>query len=208
MVMGWDGVVMEEGRAVPSGANDTDPLQAAALRARAGEPGAFEKLVSLTDLKIMGLAWRLLGDRDLARDAAQEVYLRIHRSFSSFRPSESFRAWMHRITVNVCFDLMRRRGPLTDSLNEIHEAVHAHGDHAEESLLLDQRRALMQGALRSLAPAERAALVLRDLEGLSTEEAARALGIRPATLRGQVSVARAKVQRICAKALRSKGGTP
>jgi len=208
MVIGWDGVVMEEGRAVPSGANDTDPLQAAALRARAGESGAFEQLVSLTDLKILGLAWHLLGDRDLARDAAQEVYLRIHRSFSSFRPSESFRAWMHRITVNVCFDLMRRRGPLTDSLNEIHEAVHAHGDHAEESLLLDQRRALMQGALRSLAPAERAALVLRDLEGLSTEEAARALGIRPATLRGQVSVARAKVQRICAKALRSKGGTP
>lgn len=196
---------MEEGIAVPSRAATEDPIQAAALRARGGDAIAFEELVALTDLKILGLAWRLLGDRDLARDAAQEVYLRLHRSLGSFRPTESFRAWSHRITVNVCFDLMRKRGPFMDPIEES-EVAHPGADHAEEALLLDQRRALVQRALASLGPAERAAIVLRDMEGLSTEEAARVLGVKPATLRGQVSIARAKLQALCAKAMRPTGG--
>lgn len=198
---------MEEGIAVPSGAAIEDPIQAAALRAQGGDASAFAELVALTDLKILGLAWRLLGDRDLARDAAQEVYLRLHRSLGSFRPSESFRAWSHRITVNVCFDLMRKRGPFPISVDEC-ELAHPGAELAEEALLLEQRRALIQRALTRLEPAERAAIVLRDLEGLSTEDAARTLGVKPATLRGQVSTARAKLRELCAKAVRPSGGRP
>ena len=74
---------------------------------------------------------------------------------------------------------------------------------------MDQRRALVRRALHSLTPAERAALVLRDMEGLSTEETAKALGVRPATVRSQVSNARAKVQAFCARWMRdSSGGRP
>ena len=201
---------MEMGLAIPSENEERDPLQAAALRARAGEAGAFEDLVTLSDLKILGLAWRLLGDRDLAKDAAQEVYLRIHRSLGSFRPSDSFRAWMNRITVHVCFDLMRKRGPFTARLDDLESelALHSGADHAEEALLLDQRRTFVQRALQSLGPAERAALVLRDLEGLSAEEVGRALGIKAATVRGHASTARAKLQALCARWTSNPGRQP
>ena len=192
---------MEEWLAAPSGTSGREPLDAVMLRVRKGDPGAFEELMALTDLKVLGVAWRLLGDRDLAKDAAQEVYLRIHRSLGSYRPSESFRAWMHRITVNVCFDLMRKRGPRMASFDDLDCLDHAHpgAEQADEALLLDQRRALVRRALQSLSPAERAALVLRDIEGFSTEETAKALGVRPATVRGQISNARAKVQTFCAR---------
>lgn len=202
---------MEEGIIVPSGISGRDPLAAVVLRVREGDPGAFEDLMALTDMKVLGVAWRILGDRDLAKDAAQEVYLRVHRSLASYRPGESFRAWMHRITVNVCFDLMRKRGPRMASFEDLDGLDHAHpgADQAEEALLLDQRRALVRRALQGLSPAERAALVLRDIEGLSTEEAAKALGVRPATVRSQISSARAKVQAFCARWVRaSTGGRP
>ena len=209
MLMGLDGVLMEDGIAAPAGASSLDPLEAVVLRLQRGDGAAFEELMALTDLRVLGVAWRILGDRDLARDAAQEVYLRIHRSIGSYRAGESFRAWMHRITVNACFDLARKRGPFMDDVADL-EGPHAHaGDHAEEALLLDQRRALLRRALQSLSPAERAALVLRDIEGLSTEEAAAALGVKPATLRSQISAARAKVQTLCARWLRTTpGGRP
>ena len=208
MLVGLDGVLMEAWTAAPSG---EDALEMAVLRVRAGEAGAFEALMALTDRHILGIAWRLLGDRDQARDAAQEVYLRIHRSIASYRPGQGFRPWMHRITVNVCFDHLRKRGPFMDAFEEAQDSVHARADvaHPEETLLLEQRKILLRRALGSLTPAERAALVLRDIEGLSTEETAAALGVRPATVRSQISAARAKVQAFCARRSRAvPGGRP
>jgi RNA polymerase sigma-70 factor (ECF subfamily) len=80
---------------------------------------------------------------------------------------------------------------------------------AEEAILLRQRRALVQRALAALPQAERTALVLRDIEGHSTEEVARILGVRPVTIRSQVASARAKVQAFCARLLASpQGGHP
>jgi RNA polymerase sigma-70 factor (ECF subfamily) len=202
---------MEEGIPVSSSVSGRDLLEAAVLRAREGEPEAFGELMALTDQSVLGVAWRILGDRDQAKDAAQEVYLRIYRSLASYRPTESFRAWMHRITVNVCFDHLRKRGPRMASFDDLDGLDHAHpgAERADEALLMGQRRALVRQALQILPTAERAALILRDLEGLSTEEAAKALGVRPATVRSQISNARAKVQAICARWMRaSAGGRP
>jgi RNA polymerase sigma-70 factor (ECF subfamily) len=80
---------------------------------------------------------------------------------------------------------------------------------AEEAVLLHQRRALVRQALATLPLAERTALVLRDLEGHSTEEVAHILGVRPVTIRSQVASARAKVQAFCARLLKpTDGGRP
>jgi RNA polymerase sigma-70 factor (ECF subfamily) len=80
---------------------------------------------------------------------------------------------------------------------------------AEASVLFQQRRALGRQALASLPLGERAALVLRDLEGFSTEEAARLLGVRPVTIRSQAASARAKVQAFCARLIKpTHGGRP
>ena len=111
--------------------------------------------------------------------------------------------------MNVCRDLARKRGPRPVPV-ELLEVLEGEVPlSTEASILLDQRRALVRQALATLPQAERAALVLRDLEGLSTEEAARLLGVRPVTIRSQAASARAKVQAFCARRLKpTPGGRP
>lgn len=205
MPMGLDGVLMEAGFLPPSG--DDRPLDALIRRIRAGDAEAFEDLMARTEARVLGVAWRILRDRDLARDAAQETYLRIHRSLAGFRLGEDFQAWMTRIALNVCFDLAKKRGPFPDRGADLEALAQPGPPAAEEAVLLAQRRALVRQALQTLTPAERSALVLRDLEGHSTEEVARTLGVRPATVRSQVASARSKLTAFCAR-FRSPGGAP
>ncbi len=210
MFPGTEAALMDEGLAALPEASADDPLEPLICRIRAGDVEAFEDLLARTEGRVLALAWRILGDRHLAEDAAQETYLRVFRSLNSFRLGERFEAWMVRIAVNVCFDLARKRGPapaLMESLEVLEGDAAPMG--AEEAVLLDQRRALVRQAVAALPPAERAALVLRDLEGLSTEEAARILGVRPVTVRSQAASARAKVQAFCARLLKpTDGGRP
>lgn len=187
MQPGLEGVLTAED--VPAGAASS--LDAALAQAQAGGHRAFEAVLDQAEGRVLGLAWRLLGDRDLARDAAQEVFLRVYRALGSYRAGEGGQAWMYRITVNVCADLARKRGPAPVDLDEAHHP--ASGRTAEEALLHAERRILVRRALAELTPAERAAVVLRDLEGLSAPEAAQVLGVRAVTVRSQASNGRAKL---------------
>lgn len=207
----WAGsLVMEEGVLSLPEVPVADPLGAIARRIRSGEVDAFGELMALTEQRILGLAWRILGDRELARDAAQETYLRVFRSLESFRLGERFEAWMIRIAVHVCYDLARKRGPRMlpqEALEATAVILEASG--AEEAVLQQQRRSLMRQALAGLPQGERTALVLRDLEGLPTDEVARILGVRPVTIRSQVAAARSKIQHHCERLLkRTHGGQP
>lgn len=207
---GVEGLLMEADILPLLEAPSRDSLEVVVHRIRAGEWDAFEDLVALTQQRILGVAWRILGDRDLARDAAQETYLRVFKSLASFRLGERFEAWMIRIAVHVCYDLARRRGPRPVAA-QILETLEdpAAPLHAEEAVLLDQRRALISHALQTLPEGERTALILRDLEGLPTEEVARILGVRSVTIRSQVASARSKVQTYCHRLLtRTHGGRP
>ncbi|MFN7956963.1 MAG: sigma-70 family RNA polymerase sigma factor [Holophagaceae bacterium] len=209
MFPGSEAALMDGGFVSVSEAPAADPLEPLVRRVLAGEREAFETLVQRTEARLLALAWRMLGDRHLAEDAAQETYLRAYRSLASFRLGERFEAWLVRIAVNVCRDLARKRGPLplpVDALDTL--PGESSTLEAEEAALLDQRRALVQRALASLPQGERAALVLRDLEGLTTEETAHLLGVRPVTVRSQAAAARAKVQAFCARLLQSEGGRP
>lgn len=200
---------MDEGFAFLPEAPVVAPLEPLIQRILDGDLEAFEELMTLTEARVLALAWRMLGDRHLAEDAAQETYLRVFRSLRTFRLGERFEAWLVRIAVNVCRDLARKRGPLPIPLDAM-ESLPSDSTHmdAEASTLFHQRRALVQRALASLPQAERAALVLRDLEGLSTEEAARILGVRPVTIRSQAASARAKVQAFCARLVHPRGDRP
>jgi RNA polymerase sigma-70 factor (ECF subfamily) len=189
-----------------------DHFESLIARARAGDSLAFERIMLATERRVVSVAWRLLGDREDARDAAQEVYLRVFKYLDRFRAGEDFQGWLYRITVNVCHDLARKRGAGgrqlgdQDSGREPAPLESARGGPDAEGLTLRaQQLALVRRALATLPEKERAALVLRDLEGLSTEETARVLGSRAVTVRSQVSTARAKIKVYCDRLL-SKGG--
>lgn len=192
-----------------------DSLAALVARARSGDTAAFGELMSATERKVVATAWRFLGEREDARDAAQEVYLRAYKYLGRFRAGEDFGAWLHQITVNVCRDAARRRAPvgaggarlsrvgMEDALAQLDDA--AAGPDAERDTLVAQQRALLRRALATLPAKERAALVLRDMEGRSTEEVARLLNSRPVTVRSQVSSARTKLKAYCERLLLRKG---
>jgi RNA polymerase sigma-70 factor (ECF subfamily) len=187
--------VTREALAAPNGRDGIDALAALVERAREGDGRAFDRLMLETQERVVGLSWRLLGSREDARDAAQEVYLRVFRHLGRFRAGEDFRGWLYRITVNVCRDAARRRRrtPVTDA----EPPDPGRPAEAEEALLGAERWERLLEALAALPAKERAALVLRDLEGLTSEQVARLLGSRPATVRGQIASARMRIRRFC-----------
>ncbi len=136
---------------------------------------------------VVGVAYRMLGRMEDARDAAQEVFLRLFQNLDRIQGDP--KAWLYRVTVNVCNDKFRR-GRVVAELDE-RQADPAPGP--ERALEMDERKMLLMDGLQTLAKRERAAVVLRDVEGLSTREVAGILGVEEVTVRSQVSVARVKL---------------
>jgi len=199
----------------PACAEGADYFAGLVARARAGDEIAFERIMLATEQRVVSIAWRMLGNRDDARDAAQDVYLRVFKYLARFRAGQDFRGWLYRITINVCHDFARKQGATgpgrLDQIDFVPESAavesRSHGPDPESLALQEQQLALIRSALQSLPPKERAALVLRDLEGFSTEEVAQALGSRPVTVRSQVSSARAKIKIYCDQLARKKGAS-
>lgn len=173
-------------------------------QAQQGDAEAFEELVSLHERRVYGTAWRLLGRLEDAQDAAQEVFLRLYRSLSRIDPGRPLSPWLYRVTVNVCRDLGRgrqRRARWTgSSVEELREET---GVEPEDPLAGPERRAeaaqetrRLLELLGELPEKERTALVLRDVEGLSTAEVAEVLGSSPVTVRSQISRGRLKLLRL------------
>jgi RNA polymerase sigma-70 factor, ECF subfamily len=158
-------------------------------RARSGDLEAFEQIILRHQASVFRTALRLLNSPEDAEDAAQEVFLRLHKHLGKFDAEREFAPWLYRVTVNVCFSARRRqRG------EEIGEMTSSEPDpyHRAESAELGR---LLASELGRLPKKERAALVLRDLEGLTTQEVARILGSSEATVRSQISSARVKVKK-------------
>ncbi|MCC7174893.1 MAG: sigma-70 family RNA polymerase sigma factor [Bryobacterales bacterium] len=121
-----------------------------------------------------------------AKDAAQEVFLRLYKHLRRFDDTRALTPWLYRVTVNVCRDIGARR-----RRDEALPPELAAGPSARD--WQDERRIVALG-LRRLPDRERAALVLRDIEGLPTAEVARTLGSSQATVRSQVASAREKLR--------------
>ena len=161
--------------------------------AKAGDRIAFERLLRQHERLVLATALRLLGNLEDAQDAAQEVFLKLHRNLAKVESSGNLAGWLYKVTVNVCHD-HRRRQPRTAGMEEVSE-IPAAGAGPDGELAAAEQRRVLELSLLQLSKKERAALVLRDLEGLSTAEAAAALGTSEATVRSQISKARLKVKR-------------
>jgi RNA polymerase sigma-70 factor (ECF subfamily) len=169
-------------------------------RARSGDGGAFDQIMMCYQRRVVSVAWQLLGSEDDARDAAQEVFLRVYKYLKSYRSGESFSGWLYRINVNVCRDIARKRshGVGLASLDLERELgtldALASGEDIEAAAIFSQECSIITRAMDSLPGKEREAIVLRDLQGLSTEEVARVLGSSASTVRSQICSARKKVK--------------
>jgi RNA polymerase sigma-70 factor (ECF subfamily) len=160
---------------------------------------AFEGVLRSRQAQVLRTAYRISGNWADAEDVAQEAFLRLHRHGMGFANDAALGGWLYRVTVNLCFDRARRVRPgeraveLPDTLHE--DAVAEHG------LILDERKRRLMAALAELPVKERAAIVLREIEGLSTAEVAAALGVKEGTIRSQIFSAMARLREILGKKL-------
>ncbi|MBC9723931.1 RNA polymerase sigma factor SigE [Streptomyces sp. TRM68367] len=177
------------------------PYSDAGSDAQDGQPGeewtvpGWDEIVRTHAHPVYRLAYRLTGNQHDAEDLTQEVFIRVFRSLSRFRPG-TFEGWLHRITVNLFLDMTRRRSRvrfehLTDAAAERLSAAEPNPAQAHHDTRLD---ADVQAALDALPVPFRAAVVLCDVEGLSYEEVAATLGVKTGTVRSRIHRGRARLR--------------
>jgi RNA polymerase sigma-70 factor (ECF subfamily) len=179
-------------------------------RAQAGDITAFEQLSGGYADRLFMLLLRLLGDRGEAEDVAQEVMLRAWQGISRFRGQSSYFTWLYRIAVNEANRALERRSRRPPGVpigpDELQLPASPADDPSRQAENSELRQALSR-ALAELPPPLRTAIVLRDVEGLSTQEAAEIAGIGQAAFKSRLHQARLRVRAaIGDQALAAVGG--
>jgi RNA polymerase sigma-70 factor (ECF subfamily) len=177
-------------------------------RSQLGDVEAFNQLVLNYQQSTYGVIFRMLGDRDVAADVTQDVFIAAFRGIQSFRGGSSFRAWLMRIASNAACDYWRRiqRHP-TESLDidvndddghtaSILNSAVAMGQEVnpEEYLLNRELQELIQRGLQELPLDQRVAVVLCDIQGLSYEEIAATTQATIGTVRSRIARGRARLR--------------
>jgi len=165
------------------------------LQVQAGEQDAFAELVRRNHAWVLGLCAATLSDRSAADDAAQEVFLKAYKSLPQFKGGSSFSTWLHRIASNHCLDLLRSRSRRkTESWDELLEKE---GEHVHRLLAAppDEGRSredadLVQRVLACLPPDYQLVLTLREVQGLSYDEIAAAMGCSLDSVKARLQRAR------------------
>jgi RNA polymerase sigma-70 factor (ECF subfamily) len=156
---------------------------------------SFDQVVREKETHVLRTAFRILGNWADAEDVAQEVFLRLHRhglvNKQEFSHEAALGAWLYRVTVNLCFDRARSRRP-SQELPDVPSLARS----AEAAVLIEEKKQRLMAALAMLPTKERAAVVLREIEGLSTAEVAEALGSSEVTVRSQISKALVRLRGI------------
>ncbi|QZY28460.1 RNA polymerase sigma factor SigE [Nocardioides coralli] len=156
----------------------------------------WDQIVERHSDRVYRLAWRLTGNRHDAEDLTQEVFVRVFRSLDTYTPG-TFEGWLHRITTNLFLDQARRRQRIRfDALTDERASTLRSASPAPDTALADRMfDDDVEGALATLPPDFRAAVVLCDVEGLSYEEIADILGAKLGTVRSRIHRGRAMLRR-------------
>jgi RNA polymerase sigma-70 factor, ECF subfamily len=137
--------------------------------------------------------YRIVGNVADAQDLTQEAFIKALQHQEQLKDEKKAAHWLSKIATNTAIDFLRRNSRAT--FCEIDEAPESHSDSPETLLLRSEQRNYLEDGLRLLSPRERAALVLRDVEGLPAEEVAAHLNCSKATVRSHIANARTKFRR-------------
>jgi RNA polymerase sigma-70 factor (ECF subfamily) len=170
-------------------------------RVQKGEKNAFDVLVRKYQFKIIKLISRYVHDPNEAMDVAQEAFLKAYRALPGFRGESAFYTWLYRIAINTAKNYLvaqGRRPPGSDI--DAHDAEQYEGqsllkeyETPERLLLKDEIEATVFKAIEDLPEDLRTAITLRELEGMSYEEIAQAMGCPIGTVRSRIFRARESI---------------
>jgi RNA polymerase sigma-70 factor (ECF subfamily) len=187
-------------------------------RARAGDRGAFRRLVERHQRRAFAVALALVRDENDARELVQDAFLRAYKSLPNFQGGSSFFTWLYRIVTNLSIDLMRRPGRQTSSLEEnrvdpddgmdVEPLFLSRPEHGDPSDAVRRREiaARLQAALDALPSYHRAVIVMREVDGLSYDEMAQVMDVSKGTIMSRLFHARQKLQRALADCYREQIG--
>jgi RNA polymerase sigma-70 factor (ECF subfamily) len=164
-------------------------LEALAVSLQRREEGALEALIERTEKACYRLAFSVLGDAELSRDALQEAYFLVYQRIGQLREPAAIKSWLYRIVNHCCHDIGRRRGKEQQTDFEEREdlqALEGQSDLAEE--VSQQQKIRATFAL--LPEIDRTAIALREVASLSYEEMSRVLNIPLGTVRSRLAKAR------------------
>lgn len=188
---------------------DGGALEQALRAAQRGDVAAFNSLVLTFQRQVYNVCYRTLGNADDAADATQDAFLAAFRGLKTFKgPATGLKPWFLRVSVNTCYDHLRRRKRRpTESL----DAVDPSDDHEpheladpslgpEELALGDEAARTIQTALDRLPAEQRLTVILCDVQGLSYEETATITDVELGTVKSRLSRARARLREMLAAA--------
>jgi RNA polymerase sigma-70 factor (ECF subfamily) len=182
----------------PSAAQEIEWIK----RAQAGDREAFGLLVERYQKRVFSLVFHVLHRPDEVEDIAQEIFLKVFRTIGSYNHRASFGTWLNRVTVNHCYDYLRRIrasrvsyfGELSDEqrrqIESGTESTGAAGSSAERRLAL---RDLVAKLLERAPADDRVVLALKELQDLSVEEIADTLKLKPSTVKVRLHRARKRM---------------
>lgn len=190
-------------------------------RAQEGDRAAFRQLVERHQRRAFSIAFSLVRDEATAREVVQDAFLRVHRSLNNFQGTSSFFTWLYRIITNLSIDLMRKPGRQVAELDlqrfdaadapETHFPLISRIDGADPADVVRRKEIAghIQRALDALPPYHRGVIVMREIEGLSYEEMAQAMGVSKGTIMSRLFHARQKMQKALAECYAEQiGGRP
>lgn len=170
--------------------------------AKSGDTAAFEELVSRYERKIFRLTMNITRNREDAEDAMQDAFLKSYSHLKNFQGDSRFYTWLVRIAANEALMRLRKRRPNQFSLDEPIEGdeelmpreIQDWGPGPEQRFAQTEMREILSSVIDELEPEYRTVFVLRDIEELSTEETADAIGISVPAVKSRLLRARLKLR--------------
>jgi len=183
--------------------NQTDIDQKLVERVQAGDKRAFDLLVGKYQHKIVGLVSRYVYDHHEAMDIAQEAFIKAYKALPRFRGDSAFYTWLYRIAINTAKNHLVSRGRRPPDVDvDVVDAEYFDGgdelrelENPENSLFRDELQATVKRALDQLPEDLRAALTLREFEGMSYEDIAAVMDCPVGTVRSRIFRAREAIDK-------------
>lgn len=171
-----------------------EPLTRLIQQAQTGDLDAFRAIFEITKLRVYRVAFGILQNRESANDAVQESFVRLYRGLKNLDPERPLFTYLYKITVNACFDLLKKWRP--DQKVSLESGRHLTEPSANPSSTLESQEQLdvLRKLAARLSPQQRAVFFLRHLEGLELPEIVNSLGWHPATVRSQLHFARKRMK--------------
>jgi RNA polymerase sigma-70 factor, ECF subfamily len=184
------------------------------IRAKAGDDEAFSELVRHYERRVFRMAKQITQNDDDAEDVLQETFLKAYTHLDNFQGNSKFYTWLVRIAVNEALMKLRKRRsdrtvpldePIDTGEDEMVREIAVWDEDPEQSYSREELSEILSQAIDSLKPAYRTVFVLRDIEELSIEETAEALGLSISAVKSRLLRARLQLREKLTRQFKRKG---